>query len=305
MLLKESCVHKILVISLTNIGDVILTFPVIDILKENFPQVSISLVIGPKAKSLVWENPHFKKIYIYEKRAKLSEKLKWLAQLRGEKFDLLVDLRNSAMPIFIGARARTSFRMRANKQMHMTQKHLHHLKTVYNFPRLSAKKYCVVPTGEDEHYVLEKLNGLEKFVVIAPGAADSAKRWSVEKFVEISNLIAQELRFSIVVVGDREDRAIGEKMQSLLQNRALNLAGQTSLSHLAQLLSLSQGAIANDSAVMHLASYLEKPVVGIFGSSDPVQYGPWNKKGKFIRGSSGQITQVQVIEVFNTLKSLL
>ena len=59
MLSKNSNIHKILVISLSNIGDVILTFPVVDILKENFPEAKLSIVVGPKAESLLTNNSYF------------------------------------------------------------------------------------------------------------------------------------------------------------------------------------------------------------------------------------------------------
>ena len=60
----EAKIKKILVISLTNIGDVVLTFPVIDILKKDFPASNISVVIGPKAQTLLMGNPYLDKIYI-------------------------------------------------------------------------------------------------------------------------------------------------------------------------------------------------------------------------------------------------
>ena len=66
-MLDKSKVKKILVISLSNIGDVVLTFPVIDILKRDFPDAQVSVVIGPKGQELLAGNP-FIRSYVFNKK---------------------------------------------------------------------------------------------------------------------------------------------------------------------------------------------------------------------------------------------
>ena len=109
-MLNKSEINKILVISLTNIGDVILTFPVIDILKEDFPSAKLSIVIGPKAESLFCDNPHLEKVHIFNKHQLPFKTLRWVLGMRKEHFDLVVDLRNTAIPFMISPRYRTSCR---------------------------------------------------------------------------------------------------------------------------------------------------------------------------------------------------
>ncbi len=98
---NKSEIKKILVVSLTNIGDVILTFPVIDILKKDFPSAKLSIVIGPKAESLFFKNPYLDKIHIFDKHQPPLKSLSWIGELRRERFDLVVDLRNTAIPFLI------------------------------------------------------------------------------------------------------------------------------------------------------------------------------------------------------------
>ena len=81
MLIDKSKIKKILVISLTNIGDVVLTFPVIDILKENLPDAKISVLIGPKAESLLKGNPVLDKVYVFNKHQPFLET--WSPRSRG------------------------------------------------------------------------------------------------------------------------------------------------------------------------------------------------------------------------------
>ena len=287
MLSKNSNIHKILVISLSNIGDVILTFPVVDILKENFPEAKLSIVVGPKAESLFWANPYFGKVYIYDKRQPLAKTLRWLWELRKENFDLVVDLRNSAVPFFIAPRFRTPFVIKKEETAHMKQKHLRHLKMVYPFEREAQKKYSIYVSEKDKGFIdqliQEKTGAQTKFAVIAAGAANQDKRWTEEGFRELADKLIERHGLKIVFVGDGKDREITERIAGSMLNPSLNLCGRLTLIQLAELFQRSAFVAANDSAPMHLASYLDRPAAAIFGPSDPQKYGPWGLNSFYIQ----------------------
>src|ERR1700679_3915540 len=99
-LLKESRPKRILVVSQTNIGDVVLTCPVLDILRRDFPQAKIDVVIGPKAISLFADNPDFG-IKVFNKQASLREKFAWFKDLYQKHYDCVVDLRRTMLPLFL------------------------------------------------------------------------------------------------------------------------------------------------------------------------------------------------------------
>lgn len=321
MPLNPLSVKKILVITLSNIGDVVLTFPTIDILRNDFPQAAITVIVGPKAESLLKNNPSFRRVIVFDKHDTASNKMRLAFALRQERFDLIVDLRNSAMPIFLGAKHRTSFKMNAESTLHMRNKHLLHLQSVYDYRHSEAKpknldlspaaqddkpkKYSLYLSGEDEHYILESLGEIKKFVVIAAGSADSAKRWAPEKFAALTDKIIETFKVKAVFVGDRDDQLITDKIRSLMNNLTLNLSGKTTLTQMAQLIDTSIGVVANDSAPAHIASYLDKPVVAIFGKGDPSRYGPWGKQGKFVQGKNSLIANVSVEEVFSAFESVV
>jgi len=72
-----------------------------DILKKDFPSAKLSVVVGPRAESLFYENPNFDTVYLFDKHQPPLKSLSWICQLRGERFDLVVDLRNTAIPLMI------------------------------------------------------------------------------------------------------------------------------------------------------------------------------------------------------------
>ena len=285
--MNKDDIRKILVISLTNLGDVILSFPVIDILKENFPGAELSVVVGPKARDLFQGNPHIQNVYIFNKQQSGFKKFSWVMNLRKEKFDFVIDLRNTAIPFFLNPKYRTSSQVVKSKAPHMRQKHLNRLNSFFLFPLESKNRYALSIVDDVRRSVdaLLQAAGAEgrKFVVVSPGAANQFKRWTPEGFAAVCDELICSLAVKIVFVGDRNDCDAAAAVAERMKESAVNLCGKTSLLELADLLRRSFFVIANDSAVMHLASYCDIPTIAIFGPTDPRKYGPWSSRRRVVR----------------------
>lgn len=272
----KSKVSKILLISLSNIGDVVLTLPVADILRRDFPHAQISLVVGPKAQSLFHEPDVFAEVIILNKHQPKSELWKWVKSLRKRQFDLVVDLRNSMIPFMLWPRFMTPPEMKRKKGIHMRQKHLNRLRTVYPFNNEQAGGICLKASASDSNAVRDMLGTLNHYVVMSPGSADQAKRWSVAGFATVAKYLKKEYDLDILFLGDQSDQTISQRIRHQLDFDTVDLCGKTSLSQSAEIVRTAQLAIVNDSGVMHLASYHNIPTIGLFGYTDPVKYGPWS-----------------------------
>ncbi|MBF0385594.1 MAG: glycosyltransferase family 9 protein [Candidatus Omnitrophica bacterium] len=287
--LQKEKIKKILVVSLTNIGDVILTLPVIDILLRDFPSAKISVIIGPKAATLFSQNPFLDKIYIFNKNQPLLKTIKWVLWLRKQEFDMVIDLRNTAIPFFLNPPYRTSlFSEKVNA--HKKEKHLNRLSTLMAVGGNPPDKISIYVGKEDKAYVdtlLGDNNLVSKTIcLISPGAASEAKRWGENNFAETVLYLEKNKKLNVAFVGDEHDREIAEKINKLSGIGAVNFCGRTTLLQLAELIKRSSLVLANDSAVMHLASYLDVPILAIFGPTDPFLYGPWGKGGVYLSDKS-------------------
>ena len=286
MAIDHSKIKKILVISLTNIGDIILTFPVIDILREAFPASELSVVVGPKGESLLRGNPHIKNVYLFDKRQSVQHVIRWIQELRKQTFDLIVDLRNSAIPFFLNSRYKTSPFLRRGTR-HMRWQHLQRLKSIYPYVAEAKDRYALYVSPPDRQYVEEilkkEMGDRQKFVVIGPGAADQKKRWTEEGFAAVSDWIIQKHRLPVVFVGDEADKKVTQNVIRKMTQPAIDLAGKITLAQLACLLQRCVFAIVNDSAPLHMASYWNVPVLALFGPTNPNRYGPWSLHNCVIR----------------------
>jgi ADP-heptose:LPS heptosyltransferase len=287
MLSDKSGIHKILVISLSNIGDVILTFPVIDVLAHDFPCAGLSLVVGPKAEGFFKGNPSLDKVYIFDKKQPLRKTVSWVFELYRQRFDCVVDLRHTAIPFLIFPKYRTSLTAGYKGDMHMKQKHLRRLRTVHTYDCEPETSYALFISEEDRLCVsgiLDKeLCGNQRYVVVAPGAADQNKKWPEKGLAEICGQMIRKYPVAVVLVGGENDAGAGERIAGVAPCPIVNLCGRTTLVQLAEVIRRSLLVIANDSAPMHLASYLNKPVLALFGPTDARKYGPWSANSRYIR----------------------
>lgn len=112
-------------------------------------------------------------------------------------------------------------------------------------------------------------------ITIAPGTVWETKQWGDDKFAEIARYFMRR-GFAVALTGSDRERAVCEAVARLAPGAA-NLAGETALSELAALIRRSTICVTNDSGPMHLAVALERPVVSIFGPTDPVWIGPYHR----------------------------
>ena len=284
--IDKTKIKKVLLITLSNIGDVIVSFPVIDVLRGEFPQAQLSVVLGPKGESLLKSNPCIQQVYVFDKHQPFFRTFALVWRLSQERFDLVVDLRNTAIPFLIGAKYRTSPFLRNDPAIHMRLRHLNRLKSVVDFNFSTYPKTGLYISPRDKEYVdqiiHEKIGYDQKFVMVCPSAADQRKRWTEEGFAQLCDKLTESYGVKIIFMGDGEGVKVVDRILTKMRHTPVNLSGQTTLLQLAELMRRSSLSIVNDSGPMHLASYLDIPVVTIFGPTDPVVAAPWGKTSYFI-----------------------
>jgi lipopolysaccharide heptosyltransferase I len=113
-------------------------------------------------------------------------------------------------------------------------------------------------------------------VVMAPGTVWGTKHWGTEKFAKVAQHFLSQ-GFAVVLIGTQRERNVCEEVADLAPG-AVDLAGMTTLSELAALIRRAALNITNDSGPMHLAVALNRPVISIFGPTDPVWIGPYGRQ---------------------------
>lgn len=276
-------VKTILLISLSNIGDIILTCPVLDILLKDFPSAKINVVVGPRGKTLFDEHPRIQAI-VYDKSMNFGQIISWIQARRDLTYDLIVDLRNTMIPFLLRASKRTWPHVILNHQSHAHLKHLQCLKNIWVPLENRYEISSIFFSLNLQEQLIKHLGFHPKGVgVIVPLAADDNKSWPDES---MKVFCSENFSKPLLVLGAASQK---DRIDAILKgnSRVINLAGQTDVRQAAWLISQAAWALVPDSGMLHVASYLTTPTVALFGPTNPQIYGPWGGgRSKVIRKNS-------------------
>jgi heptosyltransferase II len=257
---------KILVVTLSNLGDVVLTLPVIQALRERHPDARLDVVTGASGKAVFEGDTRLNRVTVYDRRVPWSEKIRFLGSIRRERYDILVDLRYSMLGLFGGARKRNSYLTAFSRRGHRAARHLRALEGLAS---PAAESFLSGLPGRSAFSLPEG-----RIVAAAVGSKSDLKKWPAEKYAALLDRLAGEQGCSIVLVGDTHDRKDAETVKRAMHGPVLDLTGKTDFKQLVGVLRRAALVITNDSAPLHIADSLKVPVLAIFGPTDPKKYGP-------------------------------
>lgn len=148
-------------------------------------------------------------------------------------------------------------------------------------PRLAAP-----PQALDQMRV--RLASLPRpWIAVLPGAARGpAKQWPAERYAEAAAALVAQTGGSILALGTAAEKAACQQVAAAAAPNGLNLAGATSLEELAAVLALSAACLCNDSGGMHLAAALGTPLAALYGITNPAQTGPLGDRIRILQHSA-------------------
>jgi ADP-heptose:LPS heptosyltransferase len=257
---------RILFISSTRIGDAVLSTGLLAHLLARHPDARITLACGPAAEGVFARMPGLERLWLLRKRKYSAHWLGlWWHAVR-RRWDLVVDLRGSAMGFLVPTRARAV--MRGGRR---SGHRLAHLGEVLGLspPPLPVAWW----NAADESPVPGP------FLALGPTANWRHKVWPAERFVALAQALtgpggALE-GHSVIILGGPgdEEAALAAPVLAGLPG-ARDLVGRLSLPQAAALLSHATLYIGNDSGLMHLAAAAGAPTLGLFGPTNADEYAP-------------------------------
>jgi lipopolysaccharide heptosyltransferase II len=288
---------KILILKPSSLGDVIQALPVLRLLKRRFPESRIYWWIETTLAPLLEADPDLAGVVLFHRR-RWASPLNWgelwrsVQWMRAQQFDWVIDLQSLARSAAFAWLAnggltiglddpREGARGFYDITVRRASFHTHAVEWY-----LSVLRQLSVPVQSDFEWIhprpdiaaaLRRKWPLEqnRWLAIQPGARWLTKRWPVEYFSQVVRDLAARRVFRFVLLGAPEDRSIAESIASAAPQRCLNLAGQTSLPEMVEWIRASELIITNDTGPMHVAAALGKPMVAIFGPTEPRRTGPY------------------------------
>lgn len=295
-------VEKVLVIQTAYLGDAVLTLPLIQKLKEINPHRVIDVLAISSTEELFLSSPLVNDVTIIDKRSKhkwLLALYKFITDLRRNNYNKIYCPHRSfrSALITLGLRVNESYGFDISTLKfafkHLTEyKDDHHevrrnLALIGEDPAIQDWKILpeVYVNDQQKRKVNELLSANElipSFISIAPGSIWNTKRYPKENFVEIIQLLVDRDE-NAVLIGGVDDKSLCEEINSHVNGRVINFAGQLTVPETIYLLGKSKLLITNDSAPTHLGMCADIPVLTLYCSTVPnFGFYPYNDKSSVL-----------------------
>lgn len=334
---------NILIVRTDKIGDVVLTIPMAEAVKQKYPGVKVSLMLKEYTAPLAYNHPFTDNVLILKEqngKTDIAENMKLIKQYN---FDTCIVVhprfRESLAVYFSGIKTRIGSGYRwysflFNKKIYEHRKYgtkheLHH-----NFKLLEHLDITTVPKPDSVAFNIQvdpqseqnvdsflsntNYDSSKKTVIIHPGSEGSSVDMPLSGFKELITKLAHGLDVNIVVTGSVKEKNICKEL--IINEKVTDTSGRFNLRELTALINKTDVLAANSTGPLHIAAALNKFVVGFFPNIPALsetRWGPYTAKKKiFTPCDNGNCTRklceekncmnnININEVYETISKEL
>ena len=297
---------KILILKPSSLGDVVQALPVARLIRSHFPAATVDWWIHTDLVPLLADDPDIHRVIPFDRKAwgrpsGFIPAGREISRLRRERYDWVLDLQALARSAVVAWLTRGALTVglddrregapaaydlavpRPGPNRHAVEWYLAVLRTLkvpihWNFEWL--------PHHPRAAAAIRSLSSGDETVWIAlqPGARWMNKRWPITHYGELARrLILRNPRWRVAVLGGPGDRPLGAEITRVAGNRAVDLTGRLSLPEMIEFIRDCALMVTNDTGPMHVAAALRRPVLALFGPTDPARTGPYGQQDSVLQ----------------------
>ncbi len=311
---KSGDISRIVVRGATWIGDAVMTVPALRELRRLFPRAHITLASNSWAQELFLDVDFIDELLVHDGKLRGARQLlKQAQEWRRRSFDVAIVFPNSF------AAALTPFAARVPVRVGYSSDGRRPLLThsmplpAWRDARHEAFYYLNIIAGLDRSlFGIEQLEEHEPvfdlavseerqkaarrilrqrgaredrpLVALCPGSTNSrAKRWPAERYAALADLLIEDCGVDIILIGAKEEFDVSETVASKMRRQPITLTGDTNLAESIAVLSLVALLVTNDTGPAHIAAAIGRPVLAIFGPTNPLTTFPFSASAEIIR----------------------
>jgi heptosyltransferase I len=284
----------ICILRLSALGDVTHAVPVVRAIQQQWPQARITWICATLEYKLLSALDGIRFIVVDKNSSWLGYYRVW-RQLRGERFDIMLQMQTSARANFTGAvvsaaiklgwdklRARDFHRLFMTHSIPQTRFE-HQLQGHLSFARTMgldvAEPVWNFPVNEDAVAFVDALiPAQQRVLLISPCSSHVHRNWRAERYAAIADYAQQRHGMTVVLSGGPSalEAAVGSDIEAAARLPVLNMIGKDTLPQLVALLHRADVVVSPDSGPAHLANALGTPVIGLHACTWSKRSGPYN-----------------------------
>lgn len=310
---------RLLIIKPSSMGDIIHGIFVAESIKAQLPGVIIDWVVRREFAPLIDSASAIDQTLIFERKGGLGSFIALIRKIRQTRYDAVLDMQGlarSGILTFCAKAFRKIGRSDAREGAGLAYREItsalpngspiHAVKILSGFLEVLGLEPTLPSSinfnASTKPLTLPPCDGLRR-VVIFPESRRTEKNWSGYEALT-HRLLDSEHDLQVIWCGHVPLKA----SQAMVSNDFYNLTGETQVDQLPELLNTADCVLSNDSGPMHLAAALARPLVALFGPTDPARFGPFpvdSQRQRVIRHTAGNMVALNVQEVEQALFEVL
>lgn len=312
-------IERILLVRTDKIGDAIVSTPVIQALRERFPDSEIDILLGDRSRAAAPLLPYIDNAFVISRRVR--ERLAMLRRLRRRRYDLAIDLvfadsitaalftagsgarikigfENSAAPFLDYVIARPAQPMAFVPKLLLLIAPIG-LTVSPNKARPSVKLSPeAIRAAQSE---VSQFRSTRTLLMINISGSSPRKFWGIERYAALARQLGSE-GFDVVVLSAPADES--SLREIVRRSGASMIAPRPSLMEFAAILSVADMVVSPDTSIVHIAAALGKPVVALVDTMvTAVEWAPWGVPHRIV-GCPGEIPDIPDGDVLSAVRDL-
>lgn len=289
--------ERILLVRTDRLGDVVLTLPMLPVIRSAFPRAHLALLLTRYTGEIVVGNPYVDELIWYGNEGDVVPFRTMVREIRERRFDAVIVARptprlawlvyRAGIPLRIGTGYRyysmlfnrRVFEHRSDAKRHEVEYNLNLLREL-GCPVETSPEFLINIPVEAERAVKTCLQSLgatpgKEFAILHPGSGGHARDWSAGNFGLLAEKLTRERGLQVFVTGGKGEEQIVAEVVRTSGGKAVSLAGMFSLKELAALIRNARVFVSNSTGPLHMAVAVGTPVVGMYPRQTAMSAARW------------------------------
>lgn len=304
---------NILVVQIGKLGDMVLTSPLFYELKKLYPDAKVKVLASNVNKEFAGSLKCVDEVIVYQKN--VFRDLLLASNLKKNEFDLWIDVKDgysrTSSALLKFARPKLSLGFNYDEKIfdvdlkeYIKGEHAIDLSLAPIY-YAGAEPTYKKPVLTD--FIKKAGEGAKYEVTINVSAGSPSRYWGLQKWIELITLIQKKYNLKINLIGIKSDSQLILDIKNNLNSDFITINYDLQLSSLINVLNSSKIVITPDTSIVHLASGLNKPLLGLYPNVE------WNNKNfkplsdnfqMVVSKSDKGIEDIEVNEVFEKFEKL-
>jgi ADP-heptose:LPS heptosyltransferase len=303
--------RKVLFVTSNRIGDCVISSGVIREIARQVPGARITVACGRPPAPFFRSAPDVERVIILDKKKLAGHWVDLWRQVVGTRWDLVIDIRGSALAYLIPAKRRVVY----NRSWETGLRKVEMVSRMMGAPApLDPEIFLDAQAVADRQAVLDPQlaggSGPGPIIALAPIAHQPGKSWPAERWGQLVEKLKAEPRFDgwrFMAVGGPGDRPPATPALEAAGPRGIDFIGKGDILASAAAIDVATLFVGNDSGLMHVSAALGRPTLGLFGPTEWWLYGPWGPRTRTAASNEtrGEFAPIEALTVDRVFEAVL